>query len=162
VDAIGLPPKSFSAVVLGGSAQQIAEAIWEVKPAGMQAFGNTSVTVIDSQGLPHEINFSRPETVNIYIDVVISPSENQSIASNTPELIIDSLEEYFLENYRVGDDVIYSRLYTPINNAASGHQVDSLTIGTSPNPTGTSNVVIEFDQIAQLLRGNVSVTIGGG
>jgi uncharacterized phage protein gp47/JayE len=159
VDAIGLPPKSFSAVVLGGSAQQIAEAIWEVKPAGVEAFGNTTVTVVDSQGLPHDISFSRPETVNIYIDLVISPFENQSIASNTPELIIDALEEYFRENYRVGDDVIYSRLYTPINSAASGYQIDSLSIGTSPNPTGMGNVTINFDQIAQLLRGNVNITV---
>ncbi len=159
VDAIGLPPKSFSAVVLGGSSGQIAQTIWDTKPAGIESFGNTSITIIDSQGLPHDIDFSRPNNINIYIDVTISAFENQTLASNVSELIIDALEEYFLSNYRVGDDVIYSRLYTPINSAASGYQIDSLTVGTSDNPVGTSNIVIAFDEIAQLLRGNVDITV---
>lgn len=159
VNALSLPPKSFSAVVLGGSSNEIAETIWSVKPAGIESFGNTTVQVTDSQGLPHDISFSRPVNVNVYIDVTISAFENQTIASNVDELIIDALEEYFLENYRVGDDVIYSRLYTPINSASDGYQVDSLTIGTSADPTSTSNITIAYDEIAQLLRGNVNVTI---
>jgi len=159
VDALGLPAKSFSAVVLGGSSQQIAETIWQVKPAGIEAFGNTTVQINDSQGLPHDISFARPETVNVYIDITISAFENQSIVSGVDELIIDALETYFLENYRVGDDVIYSRLYTPINSASSGYQIDSLTIGTSASPTGMTNIVIAYNEIAQLLRGNVNITI---
>lgn len=159
VDAIGLPPKSFSAVVLGGSSGQIAQTIWDTKPAGIESFGNTSITIVDSQGLPHDIEFSRPNTVNIFVDITISAFENQTLASNVSELIIDSLEAYFLNNYRVGDDVIYSRLYTPVNSASDGYQIDSLTVGTTDNPTGTSNIVIAFDEIAQLLRGNVDITV---
>lgn len=158
-DSIGLPAKSFSAVVLGGSSQQIAEVIWETKPAGIESFGNTTIEVIDSQGLPHDISFSRPETINIYIDVEISAIEDESVASNIDELIIDALEDYFNETYRVGDDVIYSRLYTPINSASNSYQIDSLTIGTSEDPTSTSNITIAYDEIAQLLRGNVNVTV---
>jgi len=159
VDALSLPAKSFSAVVLGGSSNEIAETIWSVKPAGIEAFGNTTIQVTDSQGLPHDISFSRPIDVNIYIDITISAFENQTIASNVDELIIDALEAYFLENYRVGDDVIYSRLYTPINSASYGYQVDSLTIDTTASPTSTSNITIAYDEIAQLLRGNINVTV---
>lgn len=159
VDAQGLPAKSFSAVVLGGSSQEIAETIWRVKPAGIESFGNVTIGITDTQGLPHNVSFARPVEVQIYISVTISAAENQSFPSNVDELIIDSLEEYFEDKYGVGDDVIYSRLYTPINNASSGYQVDSLTIGTTANPTGTSNIVVAYNEIADLLRGNVTVTV---
>lgn len=157
-DANGLPPKSFSVVILGGNSQTIAETIWEVKPAGIATYGNTTVTISDTQGIPHDINFSRPEEVDIYIDVTISQAENQSVPANVETQILDALEQYFEDNFSVGDDVIYSRLYVPIQSI-EGFQIDSLTIGTSASPSGASNIVIDFDQVASLQRSNVTVTV---
>ncbi|MBG23767.1 MAG: hypothetical protein CMF22_10630 [Idiomarinaceae bacterium] len=159
VDALGLPAKSFSAVVLGGSSSTIADVIWQVKPAGIESFGNTTIGVIDSQGLPHDISFSRPQPIDIYIDVTVSAFENQTVPGNIEELIADTLDAYFTSNYGVGDDVIYSRLYTPINNAAYGFQIDSLFIDTSSSPAATSNIVIAYDEIANFTRGNLNVTV---
>jgi uncharacterized phage protein gp47/JayE len=58
----------------------------------------------------------------------------------------------------VGDDVIWSRLFTPINNVP-GHQIDSMFIGTSPAPTGTSNVVIDFNELASFESVNIDVVV---
>ena len=157
-DANGLPPKSFSVIVQGGSETDIADTIWDVKPAGIETFGNTTISITDSQGVPHDINFSRPTPIDIYIDITVSQAEGGTVPSNVDEQIKDALEAYFEQNYSVGDDVIYSRLYTPINSI-SGFQVDSLTLGTSPTPVGTSNIVIAFDEIADLDRANVNVTV---
>lgn len=157
-DSNGLPPKSFSVVILGGNSQEIADTIWQVKPAGIETFGNTTVSVSDTQGISHDILFSRPTEIDIYIDITISSAEGALIPSNAEEQIINALETYFEDTYSVGDDVIYSRLYTPINSV-SGFQVDSLTVGTSASPVGTSNIVIAFDEIANFVRSNVNVTI---
>lgn len=159
VDANGLPAHSFSAIVQGGNTLEVAQTIWETKPAGIQTYGNTSVNVIDSEGYTQPIDFSRPQEVPIYIDVEISALAGAQIPSNIERDIAAELQDYFNNNYSVGDNVVYSRLYTPINRSFDGFQIDALFIGTSASPTGTTNVTINFDQVATLARENVSVTI---
>lgn len=157
-DANGLPSKSFSSIVKGGNEQTIADTIWSVKPAGIATHGNTTVSIVDTQGVSHNISFSRPVNIDVYIDLTVSAAENESIPADVEMQILDALETYFENNFVVGKDVVYSRLYTPINSI-SGVQVDSLTIGTSPSPTGTSNIVIDFDEIANFSRNNVNITV---
>ena len=157
-DINGIPAKSFSAVIEGGNSLEIAESIWNTKPAGISTFGNTSVGIKDSQGLPHSISFSRPVYVDIHMEIHISPEENGTIAADTDIKIVDALTNYFKETYSVGDDVVYSRLYTPINSV-SGFQVDSLTIGPTATSLGVGNVVVAFDEIADIKQQNVNVII---
>lgn len=158
-DQNGLPSHSFSAVVLGGDTVSIAETIWRVKPAGITPYGNTDVEISDSEGYTHQISFSRPSEVQVYISLTVSPIEDEVIPSNVGRDITTQLQNYFDKNYTVGDDVIYTRLYTPINQSFDGFQIDSLTIGTSPNPEGMSNIPISYDEIAILPSSNVNVDI---
>jgi uncharacterized phage protein gp47/JayE len=153
-DSNGVPPHSFLPIVLGGVSVDIANAIWQNKPIGILSYGNTTVSVNDSQGFPHDVSFSRPEPVVIYITVNLTTDEN--FPGNGVALIKAALVEYFQNNFGIGDDIVYSRLYTAINSVP-GHQVDSLYIGTSPNPTGTSNIVIDFDEIANINDVNIQV-----
>lgn len=152
VDSNGVNGHSFLTIVNGGLGTSIAQAIWENKPIGILSQGDTTVTVLDSQGLPHDVSFTRPTLRNVFIEIDLDT--NSSFPSNGEQLIKDALITHF-SGLRIGDDVIYSRLYTPINSVA-GHQVNSLKIGTSPSPTGTTNVVIDFDEIAT--TDSVSIT----
>lgn len=156
VDSNGVPPKSFLPIVVGGLTSSIANAIWENKPIGILSHGNTTATVYDIQGFPQQVKFSRPTPVNVYISLTIAT--DTSFPGDGADQIKQALISYAESNFGVGDDVIFSRLYTPINSIA-GHQVDSLTIGTSPSPVGVGNVAIAFDQIANLLSDNIIVTI---
>ena len=72
------------------------------------------------------------------------------------DLIKSEIINYAKENFSVGDDVIYSRLYTPINNI-KGHQVNSLFIDTSASPAATSNITIAYDQIATFSSVNIII-----
>lgn len=155
-DSNGVPPHSFLPIVVGGIPTSIANAIWENKPIGILSYGNTTVTIFDVQGFPHDVSFSRPTPVDIYIDIDISTTSD--FPAMGPDQIKQALIEYFESNFGIGDDVVYSRLYTPINSVA-GHQVDSLTIGASPSPVGTSNLVLSFDEIASLNAANINITI---
>ncbi len=156
-DANGIPAHSISAVIYGGNSQVIADTLWEVKPAGINTSGNTSVVSIDTQGVPHVIRFNRPEETNVYFEISISQAEGETLPSNAASQVKSVVTEY-IENLGVGADVIYSRLFIPIQTV-EGVQVDSLTIGTSPNPTGSSNVVIAYDEIATTIEDNVVVTV---
>jgi len=154
-DANGIPAHSFVPIVLGGVDSDVASTIWKRKPMGILSYGNTSYTIYDSQGFAHSIGFERPVPVPIYISMNITTDSNYPEAGD--DIIKTNLISYFRANFGIGDDIIYSRLYTPINNVA-GHQVNSLTVGTSANPTGAGNIPIAFNQIASLSTANIIIT----
>jgi len=159
-DSNGVPPHSFLPVVLGGSSQLIAEAIWLNKPMGISSQGNTVISITDSQGFPHDIGLERPNPVTVYVELTINTAAESNFVfpGNGVDLIKDAILAYAKDNFGVGDDVIYSRLYTPINSV-EGFQIDSLFIGTSPSPVGVANISVDFNAIASFEAVNISVTV---
>jgi uncharacterized phage protein gp47/JayE len=143
-DSNGLPAKSFMCIVDGGNSSDIANAIWQKKPAGVLAYGNTTVAVVDSQGFSHDISFQRVEDKNIYIALNISTYTG---APPTAVADIKAALIAYIDALKIGDDVVYSRLYTPINTVA-GVQVNSLFIGAAPSPTGVANIPVSLIQKA--------------
>lgn len=156
VDILGVPAHSFMPIVLGGLSTTIAEAIWQNKPTGILSFGDTTVNIIDSQGLPHAISFRRPDEVPIYISMDVT--DIGGMPGDVAVQIKQRTLDYVQQMYLVGDDVIYSRFYTPANEVP-GHAINSLTIGTTPSPVGTSNIVIDFDEVATFSLDNITVNI---
>lgn len=155
-NSLGVPMKSFMPIVLGGLPSDVANAIWENKPVGIESVGTTSVQIADSQSVMHTISYKQPTQTPVYLKLNIT--DTGGLPGDAIALLKAALASYGTENYLIGDDVIYSRFYTPINSIP-GHQVNSFTMGTSPNPTGTSNIVIPFDGVATFSPANVSVTI---
>ena len=155
-DINGVPAHSFLPIVLGGLPSDIGETIWQNKPTGIPSVGDTTIQITDSQGFLHSISYKRPTEIPIYITVSISNAGG--IAGDAQAQIRQNIENYGEANYFIGDDVIYSRFYTPINTVP-GHMVNSLFIGTSPSPTGTANIVIDFDAVATFNPANIIVNL---
>lgn len=65
----GLPPHSIEIVAYGGLDEDVAKAIYRRKAAGIQTFGNTTVSVVSAAGTLHDIKFSRPAPVNVWVRV---------------------------------------------------------------------------------------------
>lgn len=156
VDVNGVPAHSFLPIVLGGLPSDIGQTIWENKPTGIPSVGDTTVQIADSQGFLHSISYKRPTEIPIYVTVSISDAGG--IAGDAEAQIRQNIENYGEANYFIGDDVIYSRFYTPIN-AVPGHMVNSLFIGTAPSPSGTANIVIDFDAVATFNPANITVNL---
>ena len=159
-DANGVLPHSFLPVVYGGSSQLIGETIWKNKPLGIRSQGNTEVEVTDSQGFPHTIGFETPNPVNAYIVINLSlnPEDPNVFPADGVDQIKQNIIDYAAEKFGVGDDIIFSRLYTPINNVP-GHQIDSLYLGNSPSPVTSSNIVVAFNEIGSFSAANITVNI---
>lgn len=155
-DLIGVPMKSFMPIVLGGLPTDVATAIWQNKPTGIKSVGTTTVQIADSQSILHPISYKQPTQTPIYFKLNIT--NLGGLPGDAVALLKQAITEYGAANCLIGDDVVYSRFYTPIN-AIPGHQVNSFTMGTAPNPSGTANVVIPFDGVATFNTANVSVTI---
>lgn len=145
VDENGVLPHSFLTLVDGGLSSDVATAIWRNRPTGIRSQGNTSVDIIDSFGYVRTINFSRPTEVQVYIEINLET--NNRFPEDGENKIQEALISY-INGLTINDDVVYSRLYTPINSV-EGHQVNSLRIGIDPLNLGFSNIITNFDEIAK-------------
>ena len=154
VDGDGLAPHSIKAIVEGGADQDVAQAIFDTKPVGTGLNGTESVPIEDSQGFSWDILFERPTVITIYIEITLTRFSNYP--SEGDDTIKNNLVEYGVENLFAGDDVITSRLYTPINEV-SGQQVDSLFIGTSPSPISGATIPISTLELADIEYANITV-----
>jgi len=154
VDARGIPPHAFMVLVAGGLEKEIAEAIWVNRPAGITTHGDSVFLITDIFGNLKEVYFQRPTMVDLYVSVEVSVDE--TFPPDGVEAIRSALFDYIKTTTDVGKGVTYSRLYTPINSV-QGHQVNSLTVGLSPSPSGTTNISINYDEILKLEIGNIEV-----
>lgn len=165
VDSDGLPPKSIGPVVLGGIEDDIAQAILDTKAAGIRSFGDISTTVEDNVGGSHLIEFSRPNKVNIYVDVTLDT--NPAFPENGSQLVETEVIKYIggttadgntLAGLNVGEDVIDKQLIKSIMNI-TGIDDFEFAFGTSDNPTNTDDITIGEIEIAETSPDYVDVSI---
>jgi len=90
-DAYGNLPKSIHVYTLGGEDAQIAAAIYESKPAGIDTNGAITNNIIDSWGFTHVIHHDQVEIVTAYLRLQVTTDLQYSDDSNT----------------KIKDDIIY-------------------------------------------------------
>lgn len=145
-NALGLPPHSIEAVVYGGLDTDIAQAIFRRKAAGIQTYGSKAISVLSSSGQTIEINFSRPSTVPVYIQVTDLETDDD-FPSDGEDLIREALVSYIggdvTGGLKIGADVLYMALpgvilavsgvvdfHLAISSTGSGYSQDNIEIGT--------------------------------
>lgn len=151
-----LPPHSIYCVVEGGADADILKTIWLKKTAGTTTYGTTSGSVNDSMGNPHTLKFSRPTSVNVY--VTINLHTRPGWPTDGAQRIKDALTAWAVANQSIGEEVIQSRLFDPINSIP-GHSIDSLYIGTAAGPTGTANIAVPFDGLSRFDSSRIVVNV---
>jgi len=161
VDPItGTPARKFQCVVLGGSDIDVATAIFNEKPIGIGSFGSTTQPILDSQGIAHDINFTRPASIDIF--VIVNLTTNSLYPADGDDIIKQNIVDYadgtlvVGRGFSVAEDVINSELYTPVN-LVQGHTVDSILIGLSASPTSSNDIPIAFNQVSNFTLANIVV-----
>lgn len=149
----GIPPHSFSVFVYGGSDQDVAKAIFQTKPAGIQAFGTTVVPVQDSQGMTHYIGFTRPSVIDVFVRLTIQRGTNYP--ANGDDLVRTEVLTYF-EQLMIGDDVIVSQLIRAVGNIDGVVDV-SVELSTDGTTYVTSNLAIPNDSVAMTATDKVVI-----
>lgn len=108
-----LPPKSFEIVVEGGDEDEIAKAIFQKKPSGIQAYGTTTKPIIDDDGNEFTIGFTRP--TKIPIDYKIEFISDTVQTDEWKNDVKAELIKAFNDLYNVGDSVYAYNLYYVLN-----------------------------------------------
>lgn len=159
-DSDGRPPHSLDVIVVGGTDQAVADALWAAKAAGIQTWGTTAMAVTDEGGVSRAVSFSRPDTALVYVtatverDPLVYPTAATLLAVVGPALaaVGDLLQ--------VGEVVRVEALRSTIFRLPGVIDVPSVTLGRAVSPTGTSNLIIGRRELADLDSSRVVVVLG--
>ena len=164
IDVNGLNPHSFEITVLGGEDASVAQTIWIKKPVGIEAFGNTLVPVNDIYGNLHDISFTRPTQVPIWINANITFFG--SVPDDAASVIADNIILYVTGNLiagvkvGVGDDVVNSRFYTPINLSYANSTINLLEMSIDDLTYNTNDIPIIHNQLAVFDLARINIVVG--
>lgn len=162
VDANELPAHSISAIVDGGDATTIAQTIRGKKGQGVATYGTTTVQVPDYYGNPHNISFSRPVDVPVYVAITLRVFTGYT--SQIGEDIKKAVSDY-INSLKIGDSVLLSRIYSPANlGVVSGgnaryYDITELLIGKVAGSEAAANIAIAYDESASCTTANISITV---
>ena len=140
-DSRGLPPHSIHAVVLGGDDLEIAQTIWISKTGGTVLAGEQVIGITDQMGNAQSIRFSRPTPVPVKINVVITPKVGWTY--NTSNLIKKTLVDWINSNQQVGDELVNSSLYTPLNEIG-GFAINNIYTARNGGEGGLDSLPLAF------------------
>lgn len=149
----GLPPKSFRVIVRGGDDDAVAQAIFDAKPAGIQAYGDVAGTAYDQDGNAYTIYFTRPTAVQIYVDVSIT-SDGSAISTQG---VKDAVKEY-INGLSIGDDVIYAKVVAAVMSIP-GVVDATVYIDTTSPPAEQNNIAIGDGEVAETDDDKITVTV---
>ena len=168
IDDYELKPHSIYVAVLGGSNQDIAEAIYKSLSAGCDYNGNTTIDVKDENTKAVEpVTFMRPIQQNVYIKVNLF---NKDLPNDYEDLIKNAVINNFygldreveiagetLSRVIMHDDVYSSRFLPSILNA----NINSLlSVQVSLDNVDFSDFVhIQLDKEPVLIADNITINV---
>ncbi|SFT43667.1 Uncharacterized phage protein gp47/JayE [Kosakonia arachidis] len=162
VDVNGLPAHSISAIVDGEDATTIAQTIRGKKGQGVATYSKTTIQVPDIYGNPHNISFSRPVDVPVYVAITVQVfiGYTSQIGEDIKQAVAD-----YINSLLIGDSVLLSRIYSPANlGVVSGgnarfYDITDLLIGKSVGSVAAANINIAYDEAASCSTENISITV---
>ncbi len=156
-DSDGRPPHSIEAVVQGGDDEEVAAMIWRAK-APASTYGSTSVVVIDSQGIPHTINFNRPTEKPIWLRCTVHAHPEIALAGDAVQTIAGILLARG-QAHEVGQDVILEWLKSFVYQNVLGISYLDLEGSTDGVAYNTTNIPIGVRELATFNSANIEVIV---
>lgn len=149
-DANGLPGHSICEVVQGGDSTLIAQTIALKKSPGVLSYGNTSITVYDSKGMPILISFQRPTPA--IISAVVTISAGAGYSSGFAAMIQQAVADV-INAFGIGDTILITKLYYPAylsgNPAGQSYSVATITLAKNGGSSLNANVNLNFDEVPE-------------
>lgn len=139
----GQPAHSIEVIIQGGDDQEIADKIWEVKPAGIETYGSTSKSVIDGSGNTQTVEFSRPTTQYAWVRVTYTKYDEETFPSDGEAAIADAVLDYG-NTFEIGQDLLWQRFLTPVFETA-GVKSAQIELDTTPTSGGPPSYVTDTD-----------------
>jgi uncharacterized phage protein gp47/JayE len=154
----GLPPHSCRVVVWDGSPAQasndeIAQAIFDSKAAGITAYGSLSGNATDANGATVSVTFDRAAVVQLYCEVTVTAPGGASVSA------VKSAIQAKVPT-TVGATLVFISAKAAALSVAGVTDVPTFKLDTIDPPANTSaNLVPTATQIYLLDNSNIDVTV---
>ncbi|RFB32003.1 baseplate protein [Brevibacillus sp. VP] len=163
-DAEGRNPKSFEVFVLGGNDREVAQAIFENKPAGIETHGGITQEITDLSGEKQIITFSRTENVPVWIKAILTTSSAflldgaDKVRTEIVQVIGGQDEDGVnYEGMKSGQNVIINQLIGAVMKVEGIEDVE-IKVSTDSSTFHTQNIPIEKYKKAVVHHSNIEVT----
>jgi hypothetical protein len=159
-DADGVPPHSVEVLVRGGDDQDIWDTLFDSVAAGIRTFGTEEGTTEDSEGTEHPIKFSRPEEIEIYVDVFVTKDPDTYPADGD-----DQIKEAIVtagDARGAGLDAVASWVTAQVFSVTGVLDVTGVQIDDAPAPSGSATIPITKRQLAKYDTSRITVTAING
>lgn len=155
------PPKSFETLVWDNGAavdNDVAQAIYDKKPAGIQAYGTTNATAKDEALADFVLGFTRVALLRSYVACTIVLANGADPTGTQAQ--VKTVLQAKGSTYIVAQKAYESQLRQAILDAVAGvTAVTALTVDTIPVPVASS-VTPTYSQIVRIASADVTTTIG--
>lgn len=165
---VTLVPNSIYVAVVGGTDDDVANAIWTKKSPGCSYNGNTNVTVYDtnsgySDPLPsYVVSFERPEEVPILFSVILANSSQ--VPANVDTLVQNAIINAFAgqdggARARIGSTLYASRFYAPVAALGAWAQIIEIKVGSTntPDASFTAQIAAMVMTVSAVASGHLLV-----
>lgn len=163
-DGVTVSPHSIQAIVQGDQTDEeralIADALYVRKDPGVGMDGTDDWDITDSQGFTKTMQWNTPTLSTFWVEI----DTDATTATALPDSGMDIKEAIVayandpVNGYKIGDDVSYARLFTPVNSVPD-HNVQAMRIGFTASPTGTIDLNIDGGSLATITEANILVNI---
>lgn len=154
----GLPASSFEAIIDDDDTDTpeqnaaIGAVVWEGRPTGAQPFGTEEVEILDANGDPQTVFFSRAEGLDIHLEFTLLTGQNYPGDA--------AFREYVSAQANASQDLGEEARFEVIKSFArdvAGVVDFSMTIGLSASPTGEANITVGPRERARFSVARISV-----
>lgn len=161
-DGTGLPPHAIECLVQGGADVDVRAAIFANKAGGIGTHGTTTGTVTDSSGNVHEVDFSRPTEIDVWVIISVTYDSTEYPADGDTEIVNAIVTQG--NQQKAGKDVNVSGVSARAYSVPGVIDIPPTTvlIGTTNPPTTTTPISISTRQIAKFDTGRVTVISTAG
>lgn len=151
-----MPPHSVEVLVRGGEDQALFDAMLAAVAGGIQPYGSTTGTTTDDEGNVHDVAFTRPDEIEIYVTMVV-----QVDAQAYPLDGNDQIEAAIVawgDALRTGYNVHSSAVSAQAFKIAGVLNVTTCNIGTAPSPGSSASISIGQRELATFDTSRIGVT----
>lgn len=166
-DGEGRPAHSYEVLVYDDpllrpddADDQIAQTIWNNKPAGIEPWGEGSEhgEAIDAKGVTHDVPFSRVDLTPIYIAMTLTTVDGFD-GFDGDSLVKDQVVSASTAEFsEPAEEVVALFVRSQALKVSGVTDVPVFKIGTSPSPSGTANVVMGIRQVPTFSALNITIT----
>lgn len=128
---------------------EVAQAIWNAKPGGIQTYGDIPTTVTDSNGFTHTVYMTEAAQIPVTVAVTVVPNldalEGDLFPLNGEQLIKDAILAYGA-TITMGKDVWLNKIYSAASSVPGVKGITSITLnGVAANLTISPIQLPTFD-----------------